>query len=536
MADIDREWVDYYTARLERMSDKAKEIRDTAKNNLYFFAQLMNPGYVYGEIHKEIFNWLEDYTLYGSNLVVSSNKLILLPRGHLKSHMVATWAAWIITRHPEVTILYVSATSTLAELQLYAIKAILTSKQYSYYFPEYVHTNSGKREKWASDKISIDHIKRKNEGIRDDTIATAGLTTVTTGWHADILLLDDLVVPDNAYTEEGRMTVKKGVSQFTSILNAGGYSLACGTRYHPDDVYGEWKNQTFEVYDAKGEAIDELHVWEIKEYVVEENGEFLWPRTVRPSDGKFFGFDQQVLAKIKAQYIDRQQFFAQYYNDPNDISINRISRDKFQYYDKKYLKQEDGRWYFKTNRLNIYAAVDFAYTKNKSSDRTAIVVIGVDYQDNYYILDIDAFKTDRIPEYYSHLKVLHSKWGFNKLRAECTAAQSIIVGDLKDTFRKEGIPVSIDEYRPTIKEGSKAERIAATLEPKYDRMQIWHFKGGYTDMLEDELIKANPPHDDLKDALASAVSIAIKPKQNYNSTIRNKQNIFSSRFGGVVFR
>lgn len=192
---LDQEWVDYYTARLERMSDKVKEIRERVKEDLYSFAVLMNPGYMYGEIHKEIFKWLEDYTLYGSNLIQSTNKLIMLPRGHLKSHMVAVWSAWIITRHPEVTILYISATSTLAEAQLYAIKNILISKTYQRYFPEYVNPQEGKREAWSSNEIIIDHPKRFEEGIRDSTIAIAGLTTTTTGWHADILVADDLVVP-----------------------------------------------------------------------------------------------------------------------------------------------------------------------------------------------------------------------------------------------------------------------------------------------------------------------------------------------------
>lgn len=342
---------------------------------------------------------------------------------------------------------------------------------------------------------------------------------------------------ENAYTVEGRESVKKKVSQFTSILNAGGYTLACGTRYHPSDIYGEWKNQKFEVYDAEGSVLDVLPVWAIKEYVVEEEGEYIWPRVMRPSDGKFFGFDNQVLSLIKAQYLDKTQFYAQYYNNPNDESTNRISYDKFQYYDKKFLRQEDGKWYFKKDRLNIYAAIDFAYSLNKKADSTAIVVIGIDSDDNIYVLDLDAFKTDKISEYFDRLKRLHAKWNFNKLRAEITAAQSIIVRDIKDTFRKEGLSISIDEFRPSMKEGTKIERISATLDWRYEKLKMWHFKGGFTEVLEDELVKLNPAHDDLKDALASAVSIAVKPKKSYNNTYDNKkQMIFSSRFGGVAFR
>lgn len=530
-------WQKEALLKVEKMPEEAKQIRQTAMDDLFFFARLVNPGYMYGDVHKEIFKWMQDYSLYGQGTSNTTNKLIMLPRAHLKSHMVATWVAWVITRTPEVTNLYVSATAGLAITQLYAIKNILTNSSYTRYFPEYVHPQEGKREKWSQDAISIDHPKRKAEGIRDATISTAGLTTNTTGWHADILVADDLVVPENAYTEEGRESVSKKSSQFTSILNAGGFTMACGTRYHPSDIYSTWKAQEFDIYNDEGDLVDRVPVWEVKEFVVEKDEVFIWPKTMRPSDKKFFGFDKQVLARIRAQYEDRVQFYAQYYNDPNDPGSNRIDRSRFQYYDKKHLKQEGGHWYYKRNRLNVYASIDFAFSLSKKSDNSAIVVIGVDADNFIYILDIDCFKTQKISEYFSHIAQLHSKWEFNKLRAEVTVAQAVIVRDLKDKLREEGLRLSVEEFRPTRNEGSKQERIASALEHRYDNQQIWHFKGGYTDMLEEELVLARPAHDDIKDALASAVEIAVKPKRARSSDEFSSNVVqFNSRFGGVAFR
>lgn len=346
-----------------------------------------------------------------------------------------------------------------------------------------------------------------------------------------------MVVPENAYTEDGRESVAKKASQFTSILNAGGFTMACGTRYHPSDIYATWKAQEYDIFDEEENVIDRVPVWEVKEFAVEKDGVFLWPKTMRPSDKKFFGFDKQVLARIRAQYEDRVQFYAQYYNDPNDPGSNRIDRNKFQYYDRKFLKQEGGHWYYKRNRLNVYASIDFAFSLSKKSDNTAIVVIGIDADNFIYVLDIDCFKSDKISEYFERIANLHSKWEFNKLRAEVTVAQSVIVRDLKDKLRQEGLRLSIDEYRPTRNEGNKQERIAAALEHRYENQQIWHCKGGYTEMLEEELVLARPAHDDIKDALASAVEIAVKPKRasshdnSYGNVIQ-----FNSRFGGVSFR
>jgi len=535
MAKEEDIWLKTAELQLEKMPVEAKQIRDTAKNDLFFFAQLVNPGYVYGDIHKNLFKWMQEYTLYGMGDELTSNKLMLLPRAHLKSHLVATWAAWIITRHPEITILYVSATAELAETQLFAIQNILASTVYLRYFPEYINPQEGKREKWSQRKFSIDHVKRRKEGIRDATVSTAGLTTNTTGWHADIIIADDLVVPENAYTEDGRDGVLKKSSQFTSIRNAGGFTMACGTRYHPSDVYATWKTQEYDVYDSLGEIKGREHVWSIQEFAVELDGLFIWPKTMR-ADGKFFGFDAQVLSRIRAEYSDRTQFYAQYYNNPNDPGSNRINRSKFQYYDKKFLKQEGGNWYYKRDKLNVYAAIDFAFSLSKKSDNTAIIVIGINAEGYIYILDIDVFKSDKISEYFDHLSTLHSKWDFNKLRAEINVAQAVIVRDLKDKMREEGLRLSIDEHRPTRSEGSKQERIASALEHRYDNLSIWHFKGGYTDVLEEELVLARPPHDDIKDALASAVEIAIKPKRSRNSDELLRPNImYHPRFGGCTF-
>lgn len=529
-------WLEAAKRKLDKMPEEAKEVRELALNDLYTFARLVNPGYVYGDVHRETFKWLETYTLYNET-EGSANKLIMFPRAHLKSHMVATWSAWIITKHPEVTMLYVSATSTLAETQLYAIKNILDSSVYQRYFPEYVHPQEGKRERWRNDAISVDHEKRKKEGIRDATITTAGLTTNTTGWHADIILADDLVVPENAYTEDGREAVMKKSSQFTSIRNAGGFTLACGTRYHPNDIYAVWKSQEYELFDEDGIVIGKEKVWDVREYAVEVDGVFIWPRTIRPSDGKAFGFNQQVLSRIRAEYSDTTQFYAQYYNNPNDPGSNRINRDCFQYYDRKFLNQRNGYWYFKDRRLNVYASIDFAYSLSKSSDNSAIVVIGIDSDSNIYILDIEVFKTDRISEYFKQISQLHSKWQFMKLRAEVTVAQVVIVRDLKDKLKEEGMSLSIDEYRPSRKEGTKEERIASILEHRYDNRLMWHYKGGYNEVLEEELVLARPAHDDVKDALASAVSIAIRPKASRSVTESYSSSVqFNSRFGGIAFK
>jgi len=238
-----------------------------------------------------------------------------------------------------------------------------------------IHPEEGKREKWAVAEIAIDHPKRKIEGVRDPTCKAVGVTSNFTGFHADVVILDDMVVPKNAYTEEGRDKVAAAYSQLASIENPGASEWVVGTRYHPKDIYDTMLNMRAEVFNDKGELIDDVEIYEIFQKEVEENGEFLWPRQTR-QDGKKFGFDQNVLAQIKGKYVDNTQFYAQYYNNPNSLENARISTDKFQYYERSLLENREGDWYIKGRKLSIYAAIDFAFSLSKKADSTSLTTIG----------------------------------------------------------------------------------------------------------------------------------------------------------------
>lgn len=507
------------------MAKKVASIREKAEGNLAYFAHLVNPHRMYGDIHLELFDWWTRHT-------AKDCQLVLLPRDHQKSHCAAVRCAWELTKNPAATILYVSATSDLAEKQLYAIKQIITSPTYRKYWPDMIKVEEGKRERWTTTEIIVDHPYRTKEAVRDPSIKAAGLTTNITGFHATDVYLDDLVVPDNAYTEEGRKKVESLYSQLASIETTGAVEVVVGTRYHPRDLYKTLVEMQEETYDDEGEMIELEKVYEVFQRVVEKEGEFLWPRAQRASDGKPFGFDNRELARKRAKYIDRTQFYAQYYNDPNDPSMDRIDRTKFQHYDQKFLTYSSGSWYINQKRLNLFASVDFAYTLSRRADYTAIVVIGITSDKNIYVLEIDRFKSDKIKVYYDHIFELHKKWGFRKIRAEVTAAQSVIVNDLKVNYIiPHGLALSVDEFRPTRVQGSKEERISAILEPRYDNQIMWHYKGGYCTALEEELILSNPPHDDIKDALAAAVDIAIPPA--HRARKKNTTVLYHPRFGGV---
>lgn len=505
-------------------ADKAA-IREHAENDLLTFIKLIAPHRVLGAIHEELCQWWQRND-------AKDNQLVLLPRDHQKSAMIAYRVAHHITKHPDTTILYVSATADLAEKQLKSIKDILTCDAYRFYWPEMVNQNENKRERWSVDEISVDHPKRKAEGVRDATVKAAGLTANLTGLHCQIAVLDDVVVPSNAYTETGREQVRATYSQLSSIETTGAKEWVVGTRYHPNDLYKNLMEMTETFYNDASDEDVEVNVYEVFEREVETNGEFLWPKQ-RRKDGKTFGFDERELARKKAKYLDITQFYAQYYNNPNAVETQYMDKSNFQWYGRESIENVSGAWYIGDKMLNIYASIDFAFTVNANSDYTAIVVIGVDEDNNIYVLDIDRFKTNKISTMYDKVATLYKKWKFKRLRAEVVAAQRMIVSQFREFMRSQNIVFTIDEYNPP-KTMKKEERISAILEPRYSNKMMWHYKGGNCQTLEEELLMSNPEHDDIKDALASCVEIAKPPMGSARMWKKQRDtNIYNARFGGL---
>lgn len=513
------------------MTNQLDIIRETAENDLESFIRLVAPYQVLGGFHQEWCNWT-------TSEKTGNHQLTLMPRDHGKSRFIAFKVAWYVVRRPDIRIFYISSTADLAEKQLYFIKSILESSIVRRYWPKLVHPEKGKREKWDVSEIAVDHPKRKEEGIRDPTIFTGGLTTNRVGFHCDVAVLDDVVTGDNAYTQEGRNKVKTQYSLLSSIESGEAEEWVVGTRYHPKDLYNEMLSMQEEIYDERGEVIQSLPIFSTFERQVEDsgdgNGQFLWPRQQR-ADGKWFGFDAQILARKRGKYLDRTQFYAQYYNNPNTSETGGINRENFQYYDQSQLRREGEYWFIKGRRLNVFASVDFAYSVGKHSDYSAIAVVGIDRENNTYVLEIDRFKTDRIIDYFEHIKNLYVKWGFRKLGAEITSAQKAIVKELKESyFKPYGLFLNVEELAPNKAQGSKQERMNAVLQPRYDMKSVWHYRGGNCQTLEDELSVAHPPHDDCMDSLSCAIGISVPPAGLFGRDSKSHMRLVpNSRFGGL---
>ena len=504
------------------------EIRITALNNLEAFIRLVAPYQLIAHCHSIMCKWAQDYQ--------NENRLLLWPRDHGKSRYSAFYAAWEIVRDPATTIIYASATAEKAEEQLRFIKTILESKVVKRYFPGLIHPEEGRREAWNKTFIVVDHPHRKKEGVVDSTLMTCGLEKTITGKHCKQLLLDDIVVPENN-TETGRRDVNNWAAQAASIMSAESSMLVVGTRYHPLDAYQVMMDMNYDdpTENEDGEiVVEEVKMFSVMQDDVEIDGEFLWPRQQR-KDGKYFGFNPKILARKKAVYEANNQitqFYAQYYNDPNDKSTAPISRDLFRYYKREELENIAGSWHINGKPCWLYAAVDMAASTKDRADYTVVIVGAIDDEANSYVVDIQRFKTQKSSPIFDAIKEAFIKYRFKKLRVEAVSGFRLVAQDLADRLAAEGVRIPIDLYIPPNTDG-KFARVNGILEPLYQSGAIYHYKGGNCQVLEDELVSVNPLHDDTKDSWAMACDVMVKPiprRQQGSSNVL----AFHNRFGGVA--
>lgn len=516
---------------------KYDELREKCEADLFSFAQTMFPNRYFGDLHQQMFT-------FWSNKERTRDQLTLVPRDHQKSVCMAIYVAWEITKDPTRTFAYVTGVSDLAQRQTRFIKEMIESDIYRILWPDmlnWVKDAEGRMKhvplyKWNENEFEVYHPRRRESGDKNPTVKATSVGSSNTGFHFTDLVFDDLVTEKNFDTEAGRKEVESTYAAFSSIASTGSLINVVGTRYHPKDIYQTMMDEAREVYDAEDNFIGTEKNYEVFLRVVETEGVFVWPSKAIPELGKTYGFNWNELARKKSKYKSAgrmEQYYAQYYNQPNDPEMHKLSRDQFQYFNEALLKFKDSKWNYKGKVLNTFAAMDVAYTDGKDSDYTAIVVIGMDSDGYIYVLDLDRFKTNKFNVYYERMIVLQAKWNFRKIQVETNAGGSLVAQSMKDAIRENGANVAVDGKQKFAKEGKKKERIAAIIEPRYDNKTIYHPKNGLIGLLEEEIVLPNPSHDDLVDALASAIEISRPPaRQQMNNVITIKTH---SRFGGRVF-
>lgn len=184
-------------------------------------------------------------------------KLILMPRGHLKSSICTVgWSIQQVLKNPNVRILITNAVWDKARDFLRQITGYLTDKSI---LPDIYSPFDGPRSKFTQDEITI--AQRTKGTVKEATITTAGIERALTGGHYDIIIHDDLVEENNIGTKDQINKVIRFYENSLDLLDPGGKIVVIGTRWAVGDLYGHLMESQMDYINGIPVPVDQRLKW-----------------------------------------------------------------------------------------------------------------------------------------------------------------------------------------------------------------------------------------------------------------------------------
>lgn len=411
----------------------------------------------------------------------SRRKLILIPRGHLKSSIVTIgFSIQQILKNPNIRILIANQVWDKSREFLFQIKEYLTSKSE---LPKIF--GSFESDRWREDDVTI---RQRTKALAAPTISTTGVEAEKTGSHYDLILNDDLMGLTNFRTKEQRDKAKAFYSSTIDLLDPGAQMCVIGTRWHLDDVYADIIEKESAYYD-------------IMVRKVIEKGRIIFPKkfNLRFDDKTKLWLQSSAHTMDYINYLKASkkssEFYSQYMNEPISEEDQKFRPDYFRY------------WSDRPERLFVGMCIDPAIGLDREADYTAITVCGMDSGHKIYVMD-------RIRGHWKASQIIdnvfttYSKWKPDATGFEMNGFQITLKEGIEAEMRRRKTYFPITEIRhPSNK--NKEARIEC-LEPFYKNGMILHsswMKGG--DLEEELLTFPKGKHDDLIDSLAMQLEVLM---------------------------
>lgn len=288
--------------------------------------------------------------------------ILTMPPRHGKSELVSRrLPAWYLGRHPQENVVVATYNDDFAKDFGADVRGIIQSHTYKQVFPEMKLQRGG---------TAKDRLQTTKGGMS----TFVGLGGSLTGRGAHCLIIDDVIKSneearsksyrDRAWDWFTKVALTRRMGRKLVIITF--------TRWHEDDIIGRLTDSSNEHYShqlaKKIKIIDLPAIAGPDDPLERAEGEALWP------DGPD-KFDLDFLSDL--QSVDPLGFEALYQQRPSVADGVLFRREHVRFYDPADLPEG----------LRIYCASDHAVTTNQRSDSTVLLKVGVDKQNNIYLLD-----------------------------------------------------------------------------------------------------------------------------------------------------
>ena len=163
-------------------------------------------------------------------------------RGVAKSWITAAFCAWVLLNHieenPQLNILVVSASKQRADNFSTFLLRLITE------IPELRHL--APREGQRSSKAGFD--VGPSQATQTPSVVSLGITSALTGNRADLIIADDIEVPNNSATTVMRDKLSESIKEFDAILKPGGRIIFLGTPQTEDSIYARLPERGYRTF------------------------------------------------------------------------------------------------------------------------------------------------------------------------------------------------------------------------------------------------------------------------------------------------
>jgi len=284
------------------MAESFKHDIENADFKLFLVLWNQRQGMRTPAIHFQMAQWLERAWKTGDREL-----LLMAFRSSGKSTIAGLFAAWLLYRKPELRILVIAADEILASKMVRNVKRIIERHPLTF------HLKPNNADQWAGDRFTV---KRDRE-LRDPSMMAKGITSNITGSRADVILCDDVEVPNTSDSKEKREDLRERLSELSFVLVPGGLQLYIGTPHTFDTIYSETKCTNNDAGEAFLLGYKALRI-----PLLDAQGQSAWPER----------FGQSDIARLK-RAAGPNKFASQMMLKPVNIAEGRLNPDLLRVYD-----------------------------------------------------------------------------------------------------------------------------------------------------------------------------------------------------------
>lgn len=322
--------------------------------------------------HRRIAAWLEHCWS------ADKRELLLLAfRSAGKSTLVGLFCAWLLYRNGDLRILVLAADEALAVKMVRNVKRILERH------PATPEARPRVADQWAADRFTV---ARRRE-LRDPSMLAAGIAGNVTGSRADVVICDDVEVPNTCDTAEKRALLRERLAEIDFVLVPGGMRLFVGTPHSHDSIY--LKGPVEGAESAEGVFLQSFTRLEIP--LIDQQGRCAWPER----------FEQAHIADLRRR-SGPLRFASQMLLRPTAISEARLDPGRLHPYeaelDHRRGNGESSLWLLGQRLVSASCWWDVAYGQPGQGDANAIAAVFTDEDGRYHLHDLRYLTHDPLAE------------------------------------------------------------------------------------------------------------------------------------------